>query len=691
MSVPRPLELDLGGLRELTLADLRATPDGAATGRTEAGPFRVEVAAPGIVRLRLGAGGLPDYGLIADDLRPPPVAVEEASGVLTLRSADLALAVDPASFAVTLARGGETLLGPPRDGHFRRRYRLPRFARHERGWFVAIDLAEGEPVYGLGEKWGRLDHRGQRLVSWNEDALGVNAEISYKNCPFAWSPRGWGLFVATPGRVVHGPGDAAWSHRSYVLLVEDDALDLYLIAAPDPAGVLERYTRLTGRPAAVPRWSLGAWLSKAYYRDADEFLAAARRVRELRLPMDVITLDGRAWQDTATRFAFEWDPARYPDPRRVLDAAKAEGLRVCAWEYPFVSVDNPAFAGLAARGFFLKDARTGEPWLQRWDPAPFGGPLTPLPTSGLLDFTNPDAFAWWRDSHDALFDAGVDVIKTDFGEQVPDDPACVAWNGERGPRLHNVYPLLYNRCVYEATERRFGPGRGLVLARSGWAGSQRYPAQWGGDPQADWGGLAASVRGMLSWAASGSPFYATDIGGFYGDQPAPELFVRWCQAAVFASHMRFHGMGAREPWSFGDATLAHVRAALELRYRLVPYIERWLTEACRTGLPLTRPLALAYPAAREAHAFDTQYLFGPDLLVAPVVRPGGRATVWLPEGYWWDWHTGERLPGSRRLELELPLGRFPLFARDGAEIPLAEPADRIGEGPLPVAAIRRFA
>lgn len=698
MSVPRPLQTDLGELRELRLHGLRATPDGAALGETEAGPFRVEIFAPGIARLRIGEGRLPDYGLVGAVSPRPAVTVEAAAdgGGLALRAGDLAVAIDPESFGLTLARDGVTLLGPPRDGHFRRRFRLPRFAQAERGWLVAIDLAEGEPVFGHGEKWSRLDHRGQRLVSWNEDALGTNAEISYKNCPFAWSPRGWGLFANTPGRVVHGAGHAPWSHRSYVLLVEDEALDLFLLAAPDPAGVLERYTWLTGRPAAVPRWSLGAWLSKAYYRDADEFLAAARRARDLALPMDVITLDGRAWQDTATRFAFEWDKARYPEPRRVLDRVRALGLKVCAWEYPLVSVDSPVFPDLAARGFFLKDARTGEPWLQRWDPAPFGSVLTPLPTSGILDFTHPDAYAWWRDRHDALFDAGVDVMKTDFGEQVPDDPACVAWNGDPGPRLHNVYPLLYNRCVYEAAERRFGPGRGLVFARSGWAGSQRYPVQWGGDPQADWGGLASSVRGMLSWATSGAPHYATDIGGFYGEQPDAELFVRWSQAAVFASHMRFHGMGAREPWSFGEGALAHVRAALELRYGLIPYIERSLTEGCSSGLPLTRPMALAYPEAREAHGFDTQYLFGPDLLVAPVVTPGGRATVWLPDGAWWDWYTGERHVGPRRLELAgLPLDRFPLFARQGAAIPLAEPTLSAGawgeDRPVPIAAVRRFA
>jgi alpha-D-xyloside xylohydrolase len=334
--------------------------------------------------------------------------------------------------------------------------------------------------------------------------------------------------------------------------------------------------------------------------------------------------------------------------------------------------------------------RTGDPWLLHWDPAPFGHVLTPLPTSAFLDFTNPEAYAWWRDAHAALFDVGVDVMKTDFGEQIPDDPNCVAWNGDRGPRLHNVYPLLYNRCAWEASARRFG--QGLVFGRSAWTGSQRCPVQWGGDPQTDWGGLAGSIRGMLSWAASGTPYYATDIGGFYGDQPDAELFVRWCQAAVFASHMRFHGIGSREPWSFGEATLAHLRAALELRYRLIPYIEAALAETCATGLPLTRPMALAFPEAREAHTFDTQYLFGPDLLVCPILRPGGRVTVWLPEGVWWDWFTDERHVGPRRLELALPLERFPLFARDGAAIPLAAPVERTDDwaGAPTVAEVRRF-
>lgn len=638
--------------------------------RTDAGPLAVEVWAPGILRLRLGESALPDYGILVADPAPETVCVEETAEGWRIEAGDAALVLTGGPVHFRLERQGGVLVPPPRDGHFVRRFRLPPLARTEDGWLVCLDLEDGEPVYGHGEKWGPLDHRGQFLDSWVRDALGVNAEASYKNCPFAWSPRGWGVFVHTPARVCHAVGHPLWSHRTYAIEVQDDALDLFLLTGDGPAEVIERYTRLAGRPPAVPRWSLAPWLSKAYYADADELLATAKKVRELDLPIAVITLDGRAWLETRQRFAFEWDHARYPEPQKVTAELEALGLRLCVWEYPLVSVHNPLFDDMAAKGWLLKDARTGEALRQEWSSSPFGPVLTPLPPSGLVDFTHPDAYAFWRDSHEALFDDGVAVIKTDFGEQVPTH--AVAHNGETGARLHNVYPLLYNRCVFEAADRRFG--QGFVFGRAGWAGSQRYPVQWGGDPQSDWGGLAASIRGMLSWANSGVGWYATDIGGFYGEQPDVELFVRWTQAAVFASYMRFHGIGPREPWAFGEEALGLVRAALDLRMRLVPYIEACLGEASRTGLPITRCMALAFPEEPEGFAFETQYMFGPDLLVAPVIRPGGGVGVWLPAGDWLDAGNGKRLAGGRRLDLKLGLDEMALYVRPDsgllADLPL---------------------
>ncbi|HET8727653.1 MAG TPA: glycoside hydrolase family 31 protein, partial [Alphaproteobacteria bacterium] len=312
----------------------------------------------------------------------------------------------------------------------------------------------------------------------------------------------------------------------------------------------------------------------------------------------------------------------------------------------------------------------------QWDMEPFGQVLTPLPESGILDFTHPDAYAWWRDRHAELFAAGVDAMKPDFGEQVPEHAR--AHNGDDGKRLHNVYPLLYNRCVFEATEQA-SPGAAMVFSRAGWAGSQRYPMQWGGDPQSDWEGLAASLRGGLSWGLSGAPCYATDIGGFYGAQPDAELFVRWTAAAVFSSHMRFHGIGPREPWAFGPEAEEVIRGWLELRYRLLPYIEGTLAEAARTGLPVQRAMALAFPEDPASWAFDDQFLFGRDLLVAPVIRPGGAVRYYLPRGTWRDFWTGQAVEGGRVCDGVEPLDRLPVFVRDGSAIALGPAVRHTGE------------
>jgi alpha-D-xyloside xylohydrolase len=386
------------------------------------------------------------------------------------------------------------------------------------------------------------------------------------------------------------------------------------------------------------------------------------------MPCEVITFDGRAWQDTDTRFAFEWCPKRYPDPKPTIAALKAMGFRICVWEYPLVSVRHPLFAELAARGWLIRDARSGEPYRYQWDPEPFGAVLTQLPESGLLDFTHPEAYAYWRDRHRELFELGVDMIKADFGEQI--EPHMLASDGTQGDTLHNVYALLYNRCVYEAAERYARDGA-FLFSRAGWSGSQRYPSQWGGDPQADWGGLAGNLRSGLSWGLTGAPYYATDVGGFYGDTRDPVLYVRWIQAAVFSAHMRLHGIGPREPWSYGPEAEQLAMQALRLRYRLLPYLRLAMQQSAASGLPVQRPMVLAFPGDRAAWAFEDQFMFGEDLLVAPVLNASGEVTVYLPEGDWRRFPDHMPLRGGRTRSLRLGLGEIAVFARAGARIPLA--------------------
>ncbi len=620
-------------------------------------PLSVEAFGPLVMRLRLGETSRKTFNVVE----------EEASGNLRInvktdhllaQSGEMALelGVKPLRFALTSR--GRALLVSANDGHIRGGNRIPFISRGDGVWVVAFALESEEALFGLGEKFDALNRRGKLYTTWNEDALGVNSEKSYKNVPFIWSSRGWGIFLHSSSRSHHGVGYPPWSHRSYILVVEDDVLDIFFFVGR-PENILQSYTQITGRPPEVPVWSYGVWWSRCYYKGPEEALEVAKQIRQREIPGDVLVLDGRAWLDTETRCTLEWDLGRYPNPEAFIKAVKDLGFRLCLWEYPYISVSNPLFPYLARKGYFLRNAQ-GEPYVYRWDPEPFGSVLTPLPPSGILDFTQEEVASWWQDLHKRLFSLGVDVMKTDFGEQVPED----AWSahGHSGKWLHNIYSLLYNRTVYECTPDR------LVFARSATAGSQRYPIHWGGDPQADWEGLTASIRGGLSWGMSGGAYYAHDVGGFYGT-PDAELYVRWMQAAIFFSHIRFHGMTPREPYHFGSSVESLARAWLRVRMALIPYIQSLAVSAVLTGLPLARALPLEEPDGRCAQCHDTEFLLGPHLLVVPITRPGGKVDVYLPQGRWYDLWDGKVYEGPEQFSVQCPLERLPIFLREGAILP----------------------
>ncbi|MFT6725011.1 MAG: alpha-D-xyloside xylohydrolase [Arenicella sp.] len=636
------------------------------------------------VRLRSAAERAYDYGLIINHPELNPLSLESTDHGCIISDGNLSLLLDFSPFAFTLNDVTDKRISQsPSDGHFVRRHRVPPLAKTSQGWVFSVDLKSNEAIYGLGEKWGALNKRGQLIRSYNADALGVNAEVSYKNTPFVWSPEGWGVFSHTPSIVLHSVGHPSWSQRAYITVVEDDCLDLFLFASNSCANdsqtanpgmeIIRAYTDLTGSAPMPPNWSGGVILSKAYYQDPAELLAVAHQVRDRNMPCDIITIDGRAWQDTDTRFAFEWDKSRWPDPKRVLDELKKLGFKVCIWEYPLISVNHDLFKKFDQNGWLLKDKRNGETYLYDWDQQAFGEVLSPLPKSGIVDFTHPDAYDYWKQAHKALFDIGVDMIKSDFGEQLEDNN-MLAYNGETGDQLHNVYGFLYNRCVYEAAEKysKNGP---FLFSRVAWTGCQRFNSQWGGDPQADWEGMIGNIRGGLSWGLSGGPFYATDIGGFYKDTRDDALYVRWAQAAVFSAHFRLHGIGPREPWSYSDAANEAVMQALDLRYRLQAYLQKTMRQSVDQSVPVQRPMVLALPQEKQSWAFENQFMFGDDLLVVPCFDPCGSVEFYLPKGDWLRFNisqssASESLTGSKVYQQTLTLNEIAVFVRKGTQIPL---------------------
>ncbi|MBV9545367.1 MAG: glycoside hydrolase family 31 protein [Chloroflexi bacterium] len=275
---------------------------------------------------------------------------------------------------------------------------------------------------------------------------------------------------------------------------------------------------------------------------------------------------------------------------------------------------------------------------------------------------------WWQSQLRRLLDMGVRGFKTDFGEQIPAD--AVFSDGRTGAELHNSYPVLYNRATWEVVREYDG----ILLGRSGWAGSQAYPAVWAGDQTSDfspWNGLPTAIVAGQSAGWSGFPYWGSDVGGYFG-APDDEVFVRWTQFAALTPIMESHGLGVREPWLFAPSTLETYRAFAALHARLAPYTQSAASEAFRTGLPIMRAMALSFPELPDIHQdwVQYQYLYGPDLLVAPVYSWGRRRQVLFPPGEWIDFFSGARYAGPSTVEVPARLESLPLFVRAGTLLPL---------------------
>jgi alpha-D-xyloside xylohydrolase len=533
--------------------------------------------------------------------------------------------------------------------------------------FQQLDLGVGEVVYGLGERFGPVAKNGQTVDIWNYDG-GTSSEQAYKNIPFYLTNRGYGIFVNDPGHVSFEVGSEAVERVQFS--VKGESLEYFVIYGPTPKEILAKYTALTGRPARVPAWTYGLWLSTSFTTDYDEATVNSfvDGMAERDIPLSVFHFDcfwmrGFNWCD------FEWDERVFPDPEGMLARLHDKGLKVCVWINPYIAQESPLFAEGIAAGYLVK--RTdGSVW--QWDRWQAG--------MGLVDFTNPAAAQWFKDHLRRLVRQGVDAFKTDFGERIPVDVAYD--DGADGERMHNLYTHLYNEAVHEVLVEELGEGEATLFARSATAGGQKFPVHWGGDSTSSFASMAESLRGGLSLSFSGFGYWSHDIGGFEGT-PDPAVFKRWIAFGLLSSHSRLHASESyRVPWHF-DSDESHPQSAVNvlrrfdrLKATLMPYLLAAGEEAHEQGTPTMRPMLLEYPADPSVEHLERQYMLGGSLLVAPVFNAEGDVSYYLPEGRWYSMLDDRMIDGGRWVRENHDYTSVPLLLRPGSVVPLGSESAR---------------
>jgi alpha-D-xyloside xylohydrolase len=613
---------------------------------------------PGVVRVRAAhlTGRVPRTPVfeVAHD-RPDGVSVTESDNSITYTVNGLSVRINKHPFTLTFL-DGERRLSFTRDNSL-----AVMDVKGDRPYVMQrITLPVGSHVYGMGERFGPLLRDGQAVSIWNEDP-GTETDMSYKNVPFFLTNQGYGVFVNDPGPVEL---EVMTERVSAVQIsTPSNELDYFLIAGKDAKQVLERYAGVSGRPALPPLWSFGLWLSTSFLTDYDEKIVGGLidGMIERKIPLGVFHFDC-LWMKEHHWCDFEWDEAKFPDPKAMLTRLKQRGIHICVWINSYISEFSKLFAEGRDKGYFIKNGAGDVYQRNDWQPQ-----------IALVDFSNDEAVKWYQSKLAALMDQGVDCFKTDFGERIPKDGVYA--DGSDPERMHNYYPYLYNRAVFSLLEERRGKGEAIVFARSATAGCQKFPVHWGGDCDARFEAMAETLRGGLSFGLSGGAFWSHDISGFNMTAP-PALYKRWVAFGLLSSHSRLHGATSyRVPWEFDEESVDVLRAFTELKMSLMPYVWACAVEAHERGLPLLRAMLLEFPDDPAAECLDTQYMFGPSLLVAPVFDERNSVRYYLPAGEWTDYFSGERVQGGRYLtERDVSFFRVPLFVRENTL--LAVGADR---------------
>lgn len=537
-----------------------------------------------------------------------------------------------------------------------------------------------EPFYGLGEKTRGLNKRGNFFTMWNSDIPGYSTtqDPLYQSHPFflsLYQGRGFGIFFDNSFRSHFNFG--ASTDQFFSFGADDGEMDYYFIYGPGFNKVLERYGELVGRMPLPPKWSLGYQQCRWSYYPESEVMTLVNTFRSKEIPCDVIYLDIHYMDGYRV---FTWDQDRFHQPKQMLNSLKNMGFKIAVIIDPGIKVD-PNYR-------VYQEGVQGDHFCKYPDGSLYQGQVWPG-WCHFPDFSKPTTRDWFGALYQGIIDEGILGFWNDMNEPATwggTFPDIVQFDDDgRGAdhlKMHNLYGFQMVQATYEGVKKLRPDQRPFVLTRAGFAGVQRYSAVWTGDNVSSWEHLKLATNMCLGLSLSGVNFCGADVGGFMGT-PTPELFTRWIQLGVFTPLFRTHthyGSPDQEPWSFGDEYEQINRKFIQLRYQLLPYIYHAFYESSVHNKPIMRPLVYDYQDDPRTIGMDDQFLFGNDLLIAPIFQPNQTARkVYFPQGECYDFWTDEKISGPIEKLVDAPLDKIPIFVRAGAIVPMQQVMNYVDE------------
>ncbi len=547
---------------------------------------------------------------------------------------------------------------------------------------LTLAIQPDESLYGWGEWFNAFERKSGQVTLDNRNALfGEQERLTYSGLPFFISSRGYGFLLLNSHR-------SRWqiNPQKSTLTIEADgpAADYILIYGPKYKQILRTYTTLTGRPPLLPRWGFGLWVTSYPQEHQDKVLDLVRNHREKKIPLDAVILDYH-WEE---RFHnFKWRKSLIPNPPDLIAGLKAQGVHLGLILTSYLNTRNRpfqkrllnAFGHNVTPGVEQDDERARREFTDTSQKGYLAHPNVRwwFGAGGILDFTHPAAAAWWNEKLRPLYESGVDFIKNDAGEDLPDDAR--SHNGMDGREYHNIYGFYYGRATYvrnpDAATDNLPHPRNVIYARSGWIGSQRYPALFLGDQKASFDGIRRSIRAGLNLGLSGFSYWTADVFGLDG-KTTPEVHTRYAQWALMSPVARYFVRpekidATRFPWSHSPEVEANFRKYTELRYQLLPYFTALAYESYFTGVPLMRAMTLEFQDDARLRGIDDQVMLGEALMICPVTQARAKSRkITIPEGAWHDFWSERSWQGHVNIKYPAPLERLPILVRGGTILPL---------------------